>query len=81
MSGVSKLPKGMTAPAQVNPTLFLSLEPNDYDRAAFDAQTDKMKAIIMASPEWQALQKPQGKPNNFADMPDDIPFGDDEIPF
>ena len=78
VSGVSKLPKGMTAPAQVNPTLFLSLEPNDYDRAAFDAQTDKMKAMIMASPEWQALQKPQGKPNNFADMPDDMPWKDDE---
>ena len=81
VSGVSKLPKGMTAPAQVNPTLFLSLEPNDYDRAAFDAQTDKMKAMIMASPEWQALQKSQGKPSNFADMPDDIPFDDYDIPF
>lgn len=78
VASVSKLPKGMAAPKQVNPSMFLSLEPGDYDHQVFDVQTEKMKAIIMASPEWQALQRKAGKSSGFGDMPDDMPWKDEE---
>ncbi len=80
VSSVSKLLKGMEAPKQVNPSIFLSLEPQDFSQNAFDAQSDKLKAIIMQSPEWESLQKRASGNSGFEDMPDDIPFGDD-IPF
>lgn len=78
VSSVAKLPKGMEPPKQVNPSMFLSLEPGDYDHKVFDAQTEKMKAIIMASPEWQALQRRAGKSSDFDTMPDDLPWRDEE---
>lgn len=81
VASVAKLPKGMEGPTQVNQSVFLSLEPNDFDRKVFEAQTDKMKAIIMQSPEWDSLSKPQTKrPSGFDDMPDDLPY-DNEPPF
>ena len=84
VASVAKLPKGMEAPKQVNPTVFLSLEPADFDRKVFEAQTDKMKTMIMSSPEWEALERMSkpGASSGFETMPDDIPWNDDsEIPF
>lgn len=79
VASVAKLPKGMTAPIQVNPSIFLSLEPAAYNAAVFDAQTDKLKAIIMASPEWQSLAKRSAAPaGDFDNMPDDLPWRDEE---
>jgi hypothetical protein len=78
VSSVVKLPRGMEAPKQVNPSMFLSLEPNDYDHKVFDVQTEKMKAMIMASPEWQSLQRRAGKASDFEAMPDDLPWKDEE---
>jgi hypothetical protein len=78
VASVAKLPKGMAAPTQVNPSVFLSLEPADFNQAAFDAQSDKLKAMIMQSPEWASLQKRAGKASCFEDMPDDLPWRDEE---
>lgn len=79
VASVAKLPKGMTAPTQVNPSIFLSLEPAAYNAAVFDAQTDKLKTIIMASPEWQSLAKRIAAPaGDFDNMPDDLPWKDEE---
>jgi len=77
VASVGKLPKSMMAPQQVNPSIFLSLEPGQFDQSAFDAQTDKIKAIIMQSPEWARLQGRAGKASGFDDMPDDVPWDDD----
>jgi len=79
VSSVAKMPKGMAAPAQENASIFLSLEPQDFDRKAFEAQSDKIKAMIMQSPEWAALQN-RGKStgSGFEDMPDDRPWKDDD---
>lgn len=83
VSSVAKLPKGMQAPVQVNPTIYLSLEPDAYGKEVFEAQSDKMKALIMLSPEWQELNAPPLQNNTrsmtdggsgFADFEDDIPF-------
>jgi hypothetical protein len=79
IASVAKLPKGMEAPKQTNPSVFLSLEPNDYDQKAFDAQSDKIKAMVMLSPEWQSLQRRSN--NDLNDMPDDLPWKDDDVAF
>jgi hypothetical protein len=56
VSAVTRLPDGMTMPPQVNSTVFLSLAPKLFDRKAFDGLSDKMKAKIKMSPEYQALE-------------------------
>ena len=82
IAAVMKLPKGMKAPAPLNPVVYLSLEPVAFDRAAFDALSDGLKGVIMKSPEWAELQKPKGR------HPDDTPEqrpgpdeDDSDIPF
>lgn len=57
LSSVSKLPKGMVAPALVNPITYFSLE--DFDQAAFDALTDGIKNLVKKSPEYQAILNPK----------------------
>lgn len=82
VSSVAKLPKGMESPKQVNPSMFLSLEPSEYNPSVFEAQSEKIKAMIMASPEWQSLAKRGAvKAVGIEDMPDDLPWKDDEVAF
>lgn len=78
INGISRLLAGMTPPNQINDTVYLSLEPGDYDAAVFDKLSEKMKETIRQSPEWKAL-------NGLA--PVNVPpvqlggFVDDTIPF
>lgn len=82
VSSVAKLPKGMESPKQVNPSMFLSLEPSEYNPSVFEVQSEKIKAMIMASPEWQSLAKRGAvKAVGIEDMPDDLPWKDDEVAF
>jgi len=80
VTGVMALPKGMTVPLQVNPTIYLSLEEGEYDASVYNALSDKMRAMIALSPEWHDQQKPRG---HFDTMPDSpVDEDDDEsIPF
>ena len=71
------LPKGTQAPAQVNPTLFFSLD--EFSKTVFDALSDGYKKLIMASPEYQAVTNPVQQHINgprvpFEDTMEDIPF-------
>lgn len=81
VASVAKLPKGMEGPTQVNPSMFLSLEPQDFDRKVFEAQTEKMKAIIMSSPEWETLERKSKPQGDFEHMPDDLPWKDNDVDF
>lgn len=74
VTGVAKLPKGMTAPPLQNDLLFFHLD--EFDRKVFDGLSDGVKKLIVQSPEYQALQSaPAPAPNkHFDDMADDIPF-------
>lgn len=76
VTGVMAVPKGTKVPEQINASVYLSLEPGEFDRAVFDSLSDGYKKFITASPEWNELQKPSGgKPaGKFDDMEDDIPF-------
>jgi hypothetical protein len=79
---ISKLPKGMTPLHQENPLTFLSLEPEEFDRAIYDALSDGLKQMIAKSPEYQRIangghvsdQTDSGAGRGGHDLDDDIPF-------
>lgn len=56
LSSVSKLPKGMIAPALINPTVYFSLD--EFNKDVFDGLSDGYKRLIMKSPEYQAIVNP-----------------------
>lgn len=58
IGAVMKLPKGMSAGELMNPTVFFSLDPNEFDRDVLGTLSDKLQEIIKASPEYQALTRP-----------------------
>lgn len=78
VTGVMALPKGSAVPDQVNPTVFFSLEPEEFDQAVFDSISDGIKKMIMLSPEYQNLKSPAAgqhhEPGSFNDFEDDLPF-------
>jgi len=76
ITGVMALPKGTPVPDQVNSTVYLSLEPDEFNPEVFEALSDGYKKLIKASPEWAELQKPRAPQGggHFDDMRDDIPF-------
>jgi hypothetical protein len=78
INGVSRLLAGMTAPEQVNPSVYFSLEAEEYDRNTFDKLSEKVKDTIKQSPEWKALNGIEMKsPMKISSEP----AFDDEIPF
>ena len=76
ITGVMALPKGTQVPEQINPTVYLSLEPGEFDGVTFDAISEGIKKMIRISPEYEALTKPvtPAQKGHFNDMEDDIPF-------
>lgn len=77
ITGIMALPKGTVVPEQVNPTVYLSLEPEEYKAEVFEALSEGYKKLIRVSPEWAELQKvgqPRTGGTKFDDMEDDIPF-------
>jgi hypothetical protein len=53
ISSVSPLPKGMTCPAQENPSFEFSLD--EYDQAAFDSLPNFLKEKVSGSFEFREL--------------------------
>lgn len=79
VTGVMALPKGTAVPEQINPTLFFSLEPQDFKPEVFEALSEGYKKMIRVSPEYMELTKPEHqkqpkKGGDFDDMDDDTPF-------
>jgi len=79
VTGVMALPKGTAVPEQIIPTLFFSLEPQDFKPEVFEALSEGYKKMIRVSPEYMELTKPEHqkqskKGGDFSDMEDDIPF-------
>lgn len=79
VTGVMMLPKNTNVPAQVNPTLYFSLD--EFDQRVFDSLSDGFKKMITASPEYQAIVSPKPQGSGMDDMPDDIPWADDPPAF
>ena len=78
VSGIMSVPKGMTVPVQVNPTIYFSLERSEFDPKVFESLSDGYKKLIRVSPEYQELHNPSRQPATvtkaLAEMDDDIPF-------
>ena len=80
VTSVIALPKGMGCPTQINPTFYLSLDPQEFDQATFDKLSDKMKEMIRKSPEFEAVMRgpvttvEESFPNDSLDEDADIPF-------
>jgi len=58
IDAATRLPKSMTAPAQITPCFEFSLSAEDFRQEVYDALPDYLKEEIAASPEYQALQAP-----------------------
>lgn len=94
ISSIGKAMKGAAMPDQINPSVYLSLEKERFDREVFDSLSDKLKAFIGESPEHRRLVDPPkgngyaeqrqahvdngGRDREFAPPNNDL---DDEIPF
>lgn len=77
VTGVMALPKGTLVPDQINPTVYLSLEPGEFDQSVFESISDGIKKMIVLSPEYQALKNP---PQNHVDFGGSFNDFDDDIP-
>lgn len=74
IASIAKMPRGMEAPARINPLTFFSME--EYDDKVFQGLHEKTKGKIMLSPEFQALSNPghsEAAPN-YDGTEEDIPF-------
>jgi hypothetical protein len=58
INGVMKLPKGMEPGTLTNPTAFLSLDEDEFDRDVFNSLSDRLQETIKGSPEYQFLMRP-----------------------
>lgn len=78
VTAVMALVKGTKVPAQVNPTVYFSLD--EFDQAVFDSLSDGYKRLITASPEYAELKNPNNgggkkQPGTFEEeMGGEIPF-------
>lgn len=76
VTGVMALPKGMPVPKAINPLVYFSLEPDEYDDGIFQNLSDGYKKMIVESPEYKDLDDvpAPATAGSVADMDDDIPF-------
>jgi hypothetical protein len=55
ITGIGPPMKGLALPEAVNPPVFLSLEPQLFDREVYERLSDKLKAFINDTPEYRSL--------------------------
>lgn len=80
ISSISSVMKGVTCPAQINPTFMFSLE--TFDPNAFAALPDWLKDIVRNSDEYKALSAPAEQPQVAqSDSPASIVDDGDDLPF
>lgn len=74
VTGVMALPKGMEVPAQVNESIYFSLD--EFNQDVFNGLSKGYQKFITASPEYQGILNGGNKPKGsaMADLDDDIPF-------
>lgn len=60
LASIGKAMKGLDIPAAVNPTVYLTLEPDGFDQEVFDGLSDKLKDFIRLTPEYRRLSEGNG---------------------
>jgi hypothetical protein len=73
VTGVMALPKGTQVPEQKNESVYLSMEPSEFDGEVFESLSEGYKKMIAVSPEYQALKSPASS-GSVEELTDDIPF-------
>ena len=80
IDSVSALGKNESAPAAVNPTIYFSLEPDEFDPETFKKLTEKTQEKIKVTPEYaRAVNPPSAEPE--ADEPAAAAVEVDDVPF
>ncbi|WP_289460446.1 hypothetical protein, partial [Klebsiella pneumoniae] len=52
---IMQLPQGMPVPAQINPTVYFSLD--EFKQDVFDNLSKGIKAMVEKSPEYQSIME------------------------
>lgn len=55
VTSVMGIPKGMSVPAQVNPSFHFSLDADEFKQSTFEALSKGFKEMVIASPEYQQI--------------------------
>ena len=79
VSTVMALPKGMTVPAQVNPSFNFSLSKDQFTAESFEALSKGFKEMVISSPEYQSIIN-RSTPTRAHPVPD-MEEDDSSIPF
>lgn len=75
VAAVSSVPKGLTPPKLVNPTVFFSLDPEEFSETIFNELPEKLQDTIASSPEFAKVAgKGAGAPAAGEDDADGVPF-------
>lgn len=69
IASIGKAMRGIEIPPQINPSVYLTLEPHAFDREVFQSLSEKLQKFIAESPEYQAIFNP--KPNGYANQKGD----------
>jgi hypothetical protein len=77
IESIAAIPKGVICPPQVNPSIYFSLDPSEFDNNVLTKFGDKLQEKIQSSPEYQALFSGTQQPDQ-PDMPEDQ---DSDSPF
>ena len=75
ISSLSRLPKGMECPEQINPSFEFSVL--EFDQATIESLTEWLQNEIKSTPEYKNLQQPNHQdtpPAHQEDTEDDLPF-------
>jgi len=78
VTAVTAPPKGTIVPDQVNPNVYLSLEPDEFDGDVYDSLSDGIRNMIEDSPEYDKLM---GGNNPELEEFRNVDFGGEQIPF
>jgi len=81
VAGVAPPMKGVKAFTAHNPPVYLSLDAEEFDQAAFDALGEKTREAIRQTPEYAALVSPKNGHDKYSDIAGDDNSLNDEIPF
>lgn len=76
IAGITPMPKGMKAPAQINKNFILSYD--SFSQESFDSLPDFIKTKMQGSLEYNSMKNPHSKvladANGHDDIADDLPF-------
>lgn len=78
IDGISRLSPGEVCPPQVNPSIYFSLDKEEFDRAVFDSLGEKTKDKIYLSPEYQEIISPTPEPTSADYVPGSKQIGTED---